>query len=136
MAQERPTLTVLVPATIQALIAHPRFAAADLSCLRAVATGSQIVPQHLVDALEARGVPVLQVYGATETCPVAVYTRLGGDRSRAGSTGLPGLLCEARVVDDAGEEVPAGDRGRGCSARAERAARVLGQRGGDGRGAA
>jgi fatty-acyl-CoA synthase len=111
LAQGRPTLTVLVPATIQAVIAHPGFAAADLSCLRAVATGSQIVPQHLVDALEARGVPVLQVYGATETSPVAVYTRLGGDRTRPGSTGLPGLLCEARVIDDAGAEVPAGVAG-------------------------
>ncbi|MBS0560076.1 MAG: AMP-binding protein [Proteobacteria bacterium] len=111
LAAERPTLTVLVPATIQALLDHPGFAAADLSSLRAVATGSQIVPQPLVDALEARGVPVLQVYGATETSPVAVYTRLGGDRSRAGSTGLPGLLCEARVVDDAGTECPPGVAG-------------------------
>jgi fatty-acyl-CoA synthase len=50
-------------------------------------------------------VPVLQVYGSTETCPIAVYTRLGGDVSRAGSTGLPGLCCEAKVVDDAGDEV-------------------------------
>jgi fatty-acyl-CoA synthase len=100
-----------VPATIQALLTHPGFAAADLSCLRAVSTGSQIVPQPLVDALEARGVPVLQVYGATETCPVAVYTRLGGDRFRVGSTGLPGLLCEARVVDDSGGAVPAGVAG-------------------------
>jgi fatty-acyl-CoA synthase len=111
LEQERPSLTVLVPATIQALIAHPRFASANLSCLRAVATGSQIVPQPLVDALEARGVPVLQVYGATETCPVAVYTRLGGDRSRWGSTGLPGLLCEARIVDEAGAEMPPGTPG-------------------------
>jgi fatty-acyl-CoA synthase len=111
IAAERPTLTVLVPATIQAVIAQPGFAVADLSCLRAVATGSQIVPQHLIDAIEARGVPVLQVYGATETCPTAVYTRLGGDRSRPGSTGLPGLLCEARVVDDAGQEAPAGVAG-------------------------
>jgi fatty-acyl-CoA synthase len=107
LARERPTLTLLVPATIQALLSHPGFAGADLSCLRAVSTGSQIVPQTLVEALEARGVPVLQVYGATETCPVAVYTRLGGDRFRPGSTGLPGLLCEARVVNYSGEEVPA-----------------------------
>jgi fatty-acyl-CoA synthase len=51
-------------------------------------------------------VPVLQVYGSTETCPVAVYTRLDGDLSRTGSTGLPGLCCEAKVVDDAGVELP------------------------------
>jgi fatty-acyl-CoA synthase len=40
-----------------------------------------------------------------------VYTRLGGNRTRAGSTGLPGLLCEARIVDDAGLEVPHGIAG-------------------------
>jgi fatty-acyl-CoA synthase len=64
------------------------------------------VPPHLIERLEARGVPVLQVYGSTETCPVAVYTRLGGDLSRTGSTGLPGLCCEAMVIDDAGNELP------------------------------
>jgi fatty-acyl-CoA synthase len=68
------------------------------------------VPQHLVDAFTARSVPVLQVYGSTETCPVAVYTRLNGDQ-RAGSTGLPGLVCEARVVDNSGSEVPPGVAG-------------------------
>jgi len=111
LAQERPTLTGLVPAALQAVIAHPRFSSTDLSCLRAMMTGSQIVPQHLVNAIVARGVPVVQVYGATETGPIAVYTRLGGDTSRPGSTGLPGLLCEARVVDDAGEDVPPGVAG-------------------------
>jgi len=69
------------------------------------------VPQALIDAVTARGVPVLQVYGSTETCPIAVYTRIGGDHSRAGSTGLPGLHCEARVVDGSGNEVPHGTAG-------------------------
>jgi len=54
---------------------------------------------------------VLQVYGSTETCPIAVYTRLGGDLTREGSTGLPGLCCEATVVDDAGNELPPGAPG-------------------------
>jgi fatty-acyl-CoA synthase len=111
IATERPTLIVLVPATIQALIEHPRWRETDLSSLRAVTTGSTQVPQPLVDAVSARGVPVLQVYGSTETCPVAVYTRLGGDLSRIGSTGLPGLCCEARIVDDSGREVPHGAAG-------------------------
>ena len=104
LTQDTPTLTVLVPATMQAVIEHPYWAATDITCLRALTTGSTQVPQGLVDAFTARGVPVLQVYGSTETCPVAVYTRAGGDQ-RAGSTGLPGLVCEARVVDDAGNEV-------------------------------
>jgi fatty-acyl-CoA synthase len=105
-ARERPTLTVLVPATIQAVTEHPDWAATDLSSLKAVTTGSTVVPPHLIERFVARGVPVLQVYGSTETCPVAVYTRLGGDLSRAGSTGLPGLACEAVVIDDAGHELP------------------------------
>jgi fatty-acyl-CoA synthase len=109
IAHDRPTLTVLVPATIQALLDHPKWADTGLSGLRAISTGSTLVPQGQVDAIQARGVPVLQVYGATETSPIAIYTRLGGDLSRPLSTGLPGLLCEARLVDDTGNAATAGE---------------------------
>ncbi len=104
--RDRPTLTVLVPATIQAVTDHPAWATTDLSSLKAISTGSTVVPPHLIERFVARGVPVLQVYGSTETCPIAVYTRLGGDLSREGSTGLPGLCCEAAIIDDAGNELP------------------------------
>ncbi|WP_407188628.1 class I adenylate-forming enzyme family protein [Bradyrhizobium centrosematis] len=109
--RERPTLTVMVPAIIQAVSEHPAWASTDLFSLKAVTTGSTIVPPHLIDRFVARGVPVLQVYGSTETCPIAVYTRLGGDLSRAGSTGLAGLCCEAKIIDQAGNELPAGTPG-------------------------
>src|ERR1700759_4722044 len=104
--RDRPTLTVLVPAIIQAVTEHPAWPTTDLSSLRAISTGSTIVPQPLIDRFAARGVPVLQVYGSTETCPIAIYTRLGGYLSRGGSTGLPGLCCEATIIDDAGNELP------------------------------
>jgi fatty-acyl-CoA synthase len=110
LTSDRPTLTVLVPATMQAVIEHAYWDATDIACLRALTTGSTQVPQSLVDAFTARSVPVLQVYGSTETCPVAVYTRAGGDQ-RAGSTGLPGLACEARVVDDNGGDAAPGIAG-------------------------
>ena len=123
IAEARPTLIVLVPATIQAMLEHEAWANTDLASLRAVTTGSTQVPQRLVDAFTRRGVPVLQVYGSTETCPIAVYTRLAGDWRRPGSTGLPGLGCEVRIVGDDGKQVPAGRAGevvvRGPSVLAE-----------------
>jgi fatty-acyl-CoA synthase len=111
IARDRPSLTVLVPAIIQAVTDHPGWISTDLCSLKAISTGSTIVPPHLIDRFVARGVPVLQVYGSTETCPIAIYTRLGGDLSREGSTGLPGLCCEAVVIDDAGNELPTGTPG-------------------------
>src|ERR1043166_2681467 len=111
IAADRPSLIVLVPTAIQALIEHPGWAETDVSSLRAVTTGSTQVPQPLIDALTARGIPVLQVYGSTETSPIAVYTRLSGDPGREGSTGLPRLAREARIVDDQGREVSDGERG-------------------------
>jgi len=111
LAAERPSLTVWVPAVMQAMLDHPKWTSTDVTSLRAIATGSTIVPPALIDRFTARGIPVLQVYGSTETCPIAIYTRLGGDLARRGSTGLPGLCCEATIVDDEGTEVPAGAAG-------------------------
>ena len=107
IARDRPTLTVLVPATMQAMIEHPCWAETSSTACVPSPPGSTQVPQRLVDAFTGRSMPVLQVYGSTETCPVAVYTSLSGDWRRPGSTGLPGLACEAKVVDDDGREAPA-----------------------------
>jgi len=95
---------------LESILETPSLSERLLELLRPEA-GSTLVPQSLVDAVQARGVPVLQVYGATETSPIAVYTRLGGDLTRPLSTGLPGLLCEARIVDDDGQEVHSGIAG-------------------------
>ena len=123
IAEAQPTLLVLVPATIQAMLESEAWASTSLASLRAVTTGSTQVPQRLVDAFTRRGVPVLQVYGSTETCPIAVYTRLAGDWRRPGSTGLPGLGCEVLILDEDGREVPAGTAGeivvRGANVLAE-----------------
>jgi fatty-acyl-CoA synthase len=134
IACEKPSLVVLVPATLQALIEHPAFATTDLSGLRRRHHRIHHGAAKLVDAFEARGVPVLQVYGSTETCPIAIYTRLGGDRTRSGSTGLPGLCCEARIVDDRGAEVAPGEPGEVLVRGRERVPGLLGRRGRDLRG--
>ncbi|MGQ0549028.1 MAG: class I adenylate-forming enzyme family protein [Armatimonadota bacterium] len=108
---ERPTMTVLVPATMQACLDSPLWPQTDFRHLRIVTTGSTTVPQHLSDAFRARGVCVLEVYGSTETAPLAIYTRPDSDFSKRGSTGLPALHCQIRVVDSDGNDLPAGHPG-------------------------
>lgn len=110
IARDRPTLTVLVPATIAAILAEPAFATTDFSSLRAIATGSTIVPEALIAALAAKGPQVLCVYGATETCPIAAYDRCGLPRLQGG-TGRAGLLSDIAILDDAGAPVPTGVHG-------------------------
>ena len=69
IAQDQPSLTLQVPATLQALTAHAEWARTDLSCLRTVWAGSSVLPPEPLQAFMARGVPVSNVYGSTETGP-------------------------------------------------------------------
>jgi fatty-acyl-CoA synthase len=111
IAQARPSLTVMVPAQLKAFLEHPDWPRLDLSSLRAVATGSTIVPAPLIEAWQARGVPVIQVYGSTETAPIAVHQRIADAFDTVGSTGKPALHCEARIVTREGREAGPGERG-------------------------
>jgi fatty-acyl-CoA synthase len=111
IARERITLTVLVPAQLEALLAHPRWADADLSSLRMITTGSTIVPERLIRAVHARGIPVVQVWGATETAPIAACLHADEAFAKVGSTGHAACDCELRIVDAQGHEVAPGASG-------------------------
>ncbi len=119
LERERITLTVLVPAQLSALMDLPRWNSADLSRLRMISTGSTIVSESFVRKVSERGVPIIQVYGSTETCPIAAYVRAPDALRKAGSAGLPALHCELKIVDNAGAELPAWQRRRDSGARAE-----------------
>jgi fatty-acyl-CoA synthase len=99
VAARKPTLSLLVPATMSAVIGHPDWDATDLSSLRMLSTGSMVVPGSLIEAFHARGVPVGQIYGATETAPIAVALRREDAVRKAGSAGKPVRHCEVKLVD-------------------------------------
>ena len=109
--RERATLTVLVPAQLMAMFASPRWPGADLSSLRMIATGSTIIPEHVTSAVHARGVPLVPIYGSTETCPIAACLRPEDALRKAGSTGRAASRCELRLVDAFGADVAPGARG-------------------------
>ncbi|WP_395686474.1 class I adenylate-forming enzyme family protein [Caenimonas koreensis] len=95
---DRPTLTLQVPATMKALIDHPRWPGADLRSLRAVWAGSSVLPAPLVAAFHNRGLPVCNVYGATETGPFSIALPPEHAVSHAGSCGWPAPGVEVQLA--------------------------------------
>ena len=111
IAAYRPTLTLLVPAVMGALVSHPRWAGADLSSLRSIGAGSSEVPIDLIEAFHAKDVPVQQVYGMTETGPIAIAQTLAEALAAPGSIGRAAPLGEARILRADGSEAEAGEAG-------------------------
>ena len=114
MTTSRPTLSLLVPATMRALFDHPRWAHTPLTGLRGIMTGSSTVPVAYLDTLHARHVPVGQVYGTTETGPVSIVLRLPDAMARVGASGWPQPEAEVKLVDTQGHEVGPGETGEVC----------------------
>lgn len=111
VARRRPTLSLMVPATLRAVLDHAGFASADLSSLRVLAAGSSTIPASMIAAIHARGVPVGQVYGATETGPVSIYLRRADAMQHIGAAGKAGLHVEVKLVNTRAEVVVPGEVG-------------------------
>ena len=109
-ARYRPTISLLVPAVLKSVIEHAEFATTDLSSLKRINCGSSVVPHSLINAIHARGIPVIQVYGATETGPVSIALRVEDAMSHVGSCGKVALHVEARLMAG-GVEVARGQTG-------------------------
>lgn len=98
ITRDRPTLTLQVPATMKALIDHPDWLATDPGCLRAVWAGSSVLPVGLVKAFVDRGVPLCNVYGATETGPFSIALPPSSVATHPGSCGWPAPGVEVRLL--------------------------------------
>lgn len=107
----RPSLSLLVPATLRAVLDHPGFASSDLSSLKLLAAGSSTIPASMITPFHARGVSVGQVYGATETGPVSIYLRREDAMAHVGSAGKAGLHVEVRLLRKTGEDAAIGEIG-------------------------
>ena len=112
--QYAPTAAFLVPAMCQLLIAHDRWADADLTSLTLVAVGSApLAPDTLVQLCQRMpGAAVTNSYGMTEAGPAYCSMPEGEVLRRMGSVGQPMPPMEVRIVDPvSGEEVPVGEEG-------------------------
>ena len=111
IARHAPTILVNVPTMMAAMLAHPDAAAQDLSSLRLTTSAGEALPEALHRRwLETFGGEVLDGIGSSEAYHIFISNRPG--RARPGTLGevVPGY--RARVVGDAGEDLPDGETGR------------------------
>ena len=100
-----------VPTVYQALLDHPRFAAAPLDRVRHWGCGGAPLPDALARRAREAGIRVCNGMGMTETGPTAFLAAPDDAWERIGSVGKPQLLVRVRLVDEAGRDVADGEVG-------------------------
>ncbi|WP_422014263.1 acyl-CoA synthetase [Reyranella sp.] len=100
-----------VPAPYQFMMQHPKFATADLSRLQIAGVGGAPCALAILETWTARGVPLVQGWGMTETSPAGTMLDAADAIRKLGSAGKAMMHTAIRVVDDQGDDVPAGGIG-------------------------
>ena len=111
--RERITSFGGVPAMVWQALESPDFAKRDLSSVKSVAYGGAPAPPELVRRIKEvfPEVTAGNGYGLTETSSVATFN-MGEDYLRKpDSVGAPVPVCEVRIVDEEGRELPLGEVG-------------------------
>jgi fatty-acyl-CoA synthase len=111
---QRPTLSLLVPATMRAVLDHAEWPTVDLQSLRGIMAGSSTLPEAYLEKFHQRGVPVGQIYGTTETGPVSVILKFQDAVQRIGFAGWPHANLELQIRDAEEQAVKPGVTGEVC----------------------
>ncbi len=94
-----------------AMANHPEFNSVDWSKLVISVGGGMAVLQATAKLwLEKTGCPIVEGYGLSETSPTATCNPTDS-QAYTGTIGLPLPHTELKLLDDDGNEVPAGERG-------------------------
>jgi len=113
LAAHRTSSFFAPPSIWIALLRSPAFDATDLSALRKGYYGAAIMPVEVLREM-ARRLPQVRLwnfYGQTEIAPLATVLKPQDQLRKAGSAGRAVLNVETRVVDDAMNDVAAGEVG-------------------------
>ena len=114
LGQHRFTAITGVNTLFNALLNNPEFARLDFSTLRVSLGGGMAVQQVVAEKWKkVTGVSLVEAYGLTETSPAVTINPLDIAEFNH-SIGLPVSSTEISIRDDAGNEVPLGQRGELC----------------------
>jgi len=124
VSQHRPTIFFSVPTFYAAILREAETAARtlDFSSVRQCVSAGETLPAEIFDRWKrATGLEILDGIGSTEMLHMFISSKPG--QCKPGSCGFPVPGYDAKIVDDAGAEIPMGEIGnlwvRGASALAE-----------------
>ncbi len=98
-----------VPANFLFMSQAPGFEAANFAHLQIAGVGGAPCALSILETWQAKGVPLQQVYGMTETSPIVMVLDADKAAEKTGSSGKPVLHCAVRLVDEDGNDVEAID---------------------------
>ncbi|MET0143447.1 MAG: AMP-binding protein [Ilumatobacteraceae bacterium] len=99
------------PYHLQTLIDAAEADGRDITSLRRMGTGAAAVPPTLIERYDALGIRVVRQYGSSEHPVVTSSSESDSLVHRSQTDGHPSNGNEIRIVDDDGNDVPAGDDG-------------------------
>lgn len=116
---QRITHVLLVPTMIQMVADHPDAAKYDLSSLETMIYGASAISEAVLKRAMALFTTAgfMHAYGMTELAPIATvmptwyHTAEGQKAGKLRSAGRATMICELRIVDPQGKEVPRGTVG-------------------------
>jgi len=107
--KKKPTVITLVPAFVRKLLEH--CTAKDFTATRFVISGGAALSYELLKKFkEKTGHLIVEGYGLSEASPVT-HCNIARGLSVKRSIGLPIANTEAKIVDERGQDVPAGEIG-------------------------
>lgn len=106
----RPTVYFGVPTLYAAQLQELENSAPDLGSVRTFISAGEALPPRIFETwMEKTGEVILDSIGSTELLNAFISNR--ADAVRPGTSGLPVPGYEAKIVDDAGVQVPRGETG-------------------------
>jgi len=110
--REKVTILALVPAEIARLVDYPDLNKYDLSSLRMLFTGTQLLTFELgAHAEEKLNCRIVIIYGAGETGTICTTAASYPREKRLGTVGMPADGNEVKVTDGKGNLLPRGEVG-------------------------
>ncbi|HSV96799.1 MAG TPA: long-chain fatty acid--CoA ligase [Spirochaetota bacterium] len=111
--KNKPTFIPGAPTIFVGLLAEPEFRKLRLDFVKGFFSGSApLAPETIRDMQQLAGATICEVYGLTETAPIACVTPWGGT-IKPGTVGVPVADTDIKIVDlETGEnELPTGESG-------------------------